>query len=100
MKKTVVINVVGLTKRLIGEHTPFIESFLKKGKSAYIHPVVPAVTCSVQSTYLTGKLPSEQSLEIDVSKEKIDASKRILRNTKSRGLFIPLMKSKVQIQKQ
>ncbi len=62
MKKTVVINVVGLTKRLIGEHTPFIESFLKKGKSAYIHPVVPAVTCSVQSTYLTGKLPSEHGI--------------------------------------
>ncbi len=62
MKKTVVINVVGLTQRLIGEHTPFIEAFLKKGKSAYIHPVVPAVTCSVQSTYLTGKLPSEHGI--------------------------------------
>ncbi len=62
MKKTVVINVVGLTQRLIGEHTPFIESFLKKGKSAYIHPVVPAVTCTAQSTYLTGKLPSEHGI--------------------------------------
>ncbi|SDE79381.1 Predicted pyrophosphatase or phosphodiesterase, AlkP superfamily [Pricia antarctica] len=62
MKKTVVINVVGLTQRLIGEHTPFIESFLKKGKSAYIHPVVPAVTCSAQSTYLTGTLPSEHGI--------------------------------------
>ncbi|WP_373517508.1 alkaline phosphatase family protein, partial [Pricia sp.] len=62
MKKTVVINVVGLTQRLIGEHTPFIESFLKKGKSAYIHPVLPAVTCSAQSTYLTGKLPSEHGI--------------------------------------
>src|SRR5680860_15760 len=62
MKKTVVINVVGLTQRLIGEHTPFIEAFLKKGKSAYIHPVTPAVTCSAQSTYLTGKLPSEHGI--------------------------------------
>ncbi len=62
MKKTVVINVVGLTQRLIGEHTPFIKSFLNKGKSAYIHPVVPAVTCSAQSTYLTGKLPSEHGI--------------------------------------
>ncbi|MBT2161658.1 alkaline phosphatase family protein [Zobellia barbeyronii] len=57
MKKTLVINVVGLTQRLIGEHTPFIEAFLKKGKSAYISPVLPAVTCSAQSTYLTGKTP-------------------------------------------
>lgn len=62
MKKTVVINIVGLTQRLIGEHTPFIESFLKKGKSAYIRPVVPAVTCTAQSTYLTGKLPSEHGI--------------------------------------
>lgn len=62
MKKTVVINVVGLTQRLIGEYTPFIESFLKKGKSAFIRPVTPAVTCTAQSTYLTGKLPSEHGI--------------------------------------
>ncbi len=62
MKKTLVINVVGLTQRLIGEHTPFIESFLKKGKSAYINPVLPAVTCSAQSTYLTGKTPDEHGI--------------------------------------
>ncbi|MGP1992872.1 alkaline phosphatase family protein [Zobellia laminariae] len=62
MKKTLVINVVGLTQRLIGEHTPFIEAFLKKGKSAYISPVLPAVTCSAQSTYLTGKTPAEHGI--------------------------------------
>lgn len=62
MKKTVVINVVGLTKRLIGEHTPFITSFLEKGQSTYIKPVLPAVTCSAQSTYLTGKWPSEHGI--------------------------------------
>ncbi len=62
MKKTVVINVVGLTKRLIGEHTPFIKSFLEKGTFNYIKPVLPAVTCSAQSTYLTGKWPSEHGV--------------------------------------
>lgn len=62
MKKTVVINVVGLTKRLIGAHTPFIKSFLEKGSSSYIKPVLPAVTCSAQSTYLTGKWPSEHGI--------------------------------------
>ncbi|MGI9549899.1 MAG: alkaline phosphatase family protein [Aurantibacter sp.] len=62
MHKTVVINVVGLTKRLIGEHTPFIKSFLDKGKLAVITPVIPAVTCSAQSTYLTGKYPSEHGI--------------------------------------
>ena len=62
MKKTVVINVVGLSRRVIGEHTPFIKSFLEKGQSAVIKPVLPAVTCSVQSTYLTGKWPSEHGI--------------------------------------
>ncbi len=62
MHKTVVINVVGLTKRLIGEHTPFIKSFLDQGKEATITPVLPAVTCSAQSTYLTGKHPSEHGI--------------------------------------
>ncbi len=62
MQKTVVINVVGLTKRLIGEHTPFIKSFLDNEKSATIEPVTPAVTCSAQSTYVTGKYPSEHGI--------------------------------------
>lgn len=62
MQKTVVINVVGLSKRLIGEHTPFIRSFLENGKSAAITPVLPAVTCSAQSTYLTGKYPAEHGI--------------------------------------
>lgn len=62
MRKTVVINVVGLTKRLIGEHTPHIKSFLEKGKQAVIRPVLPAVTCTAQSTYLTGKYPSEHGI--------------------------------------
>lgn len=62
MKKTVVLNVVGLSRRVIGEHTPFIKSFLEAGNSAVISPVLPAVTCSAQSTYLTGKLPSEHGI--------------------------------------
>lgn len=62
MRKTVVINVVGLTKRLIGEHTPFIKSFLENGNFAYIKPMLPAVTCAVQSTYVTGKWPSEHGI--------------------------------------
>ena len=59
MKKTVVLDVVGLTHGLIGEHTPFIKSFLEKGKSATITPVLPAVTCTAHATYLTGKTPAE-----------------------------------------
>ena len=62
MNKTVVLNVVGLTNRLIGEHTPFIKSFLEKGASASIDPFLPAVTCTAQTTYLTGKWPSEHGI--------------------------------------
>ncbi len=62
MNKTVVINVVGLTKRLIGEHTPFLKSFLENGKSSLIKPVLPAVTCTAQATYLTGKWPAEHGI--------------------------------------
>ncbi len=59
MKKTVVLDVVGLTNGLIGEYTPFIKSFLEKGKAATITPVLPAVTCTAHATYLTGKTPGE-----------------------------------------
>ena len=62
MKKTVVINVVGLTSGLIGKHTPFLKEWKNKAKSTSIKPVLPAVTCSSQYTYLTGKWPSEHGI--------------------------------------
>lgn len=62
MQKTVVINVVGLTKRLIGEFTPRIKAFMESGAAAPIKPVLPAVTCTAQSTYLTGKLPEDHGI--------------------------------------
>lgn len=62
MKKTVVLNVVGLTPHLIGENTPFLAKWSKEGKIATVQPVLPAVTCSAQSTYLTGKHPNEHGI--------------------------------------
>lgn len=62
MKKTVVINVVGLTHELIGQHTPFLSSWSNKAKISYIKPALPAVTCTVQSCYLTGKWPSDHGI--------------------------------------
>jgi len=58
MQRTAVLNVVGLTKGLLGPNTPHINSFLMRGHVATITPVLPAVTCSAQSTYLTGLAPS------------------------------------------
>lgn len=62
MKKTVVIDIVALSGRVIGEHTPFLRDWIAKGKSATIDPILPAVTCSAQSVYLTGKWPSENGI--------------------------------------
>ena len=62
MRKTVVLNVVGLTPSLLGEHTPLLSRWAASGKSVPITPVLPAVTCSVQATYLTGKMPTEHGI--------------------------------------
>ncbi|TKD63425.1 alkaline phosphatase family protein [Flavobacterium sp. ASW18X] len=62
MNKTVVINVVGLTKRLLGAHTPFLTTFLASSKQQFIQPAFPAVTCTAQSNYLTGKLPTNHGI--------------------------------------
>jgi predicted AlkP superfamily pyrophosphatase or phosphodiesterase len=62
MNRLAVINVVGLTEALIGEHTPRIAEFLKRGTLAHIAPAFPAVTCTAQSNYLTGKTPAEHGI--------------------------------------
>jgi predicted AlkP superfamily pyrophosphatase or phosphodiesterase len=57
MHRTVVLNVVGLSRSLLGTPaTPHLNTLLPSGVP--IGSLTPAVTCSVQSTYLTGKLPS------------------------------------------
>jgi predicted AlkP superfamily pyrophosphatase or phosphodiesterase len=61
--KTVVINVVGLTPGLISpENTPRLHAFASAGRLANVGSVVPAVTTTVQSTYLTGKWPNEHGV--------------------------------------
>jgi predicted AlkP superfamily pyrophosphatase or phosphodiesterase len=62
MKRTAVLNVVGLTEALIGADTPRISQFLKRGAKATIAPAFPAVTCTAQSTYLTGTPPSRHGI--------------------------------------
>ncbi|HLW20432.1 MAG TPA: alkaline phosphatase family protein [Cyclobacteriaceae bacterium] len=62
MKKTVVLDVVALSGRVIGEHTPFLKAWVDKRSRATIKPVLPAVTCSAQTVYLTGKHPNENGI--------------------------------------
>ncbi|MBI5443175.1 MAG: alkaline phosphatase family protein [Deltaproteobacteria bacterium] len=60
MRRTVVLNVVGLTRALLRAGAPRLGELA--GGSADLRTVLPAVTCSVQATYLTGKLPSEHGI--------------------------------------
>ena len=62
MKKTVVIDVVGLSYSLIGDHTPFLKNWMATKDQATIDPMLPAVTTAVQSTYLTGRWPAEHGI--------------------------------------
>lgn len=62
MNKTVVIDIVGLSSSLISEYTPFLKKYIESKALTTINPMLPAVTTSVQSTYVTGKLPDEHGI--------------------------------------
>lgn len=62
MHKTVVVNIVGLSSSLIGAYTPFLKQYTSVAHLNRIQPLLPAVTTSVQSTYLTGKSPGEHGI--------------------------------------
>ncbi|MDF1659194.1 MAG: alkaline phosphatase family protein [Verrucomicrobiales bacterium] len=62
--RTAVLNVVGLTRRHIGPETPFISSFIARDENRVIdiEPSIPAVTSTMQATFLTGKSPGEHGI--------------------------------------
>lgn len=62
MHKTVVIDIVGLSSSLIGDHTPFLKKYAADRQVSTIAPMLPAVTTSVQSTYVTGLWPSQHGI--------------------------------------
>jgi predicted AlkP superfamily pyrophosphatase or phosphodiesterase len=57
-QKTVVLCTVALTPELLGDATPRLKAFADAGAMVPLGGVTPAVTATVQSTYLTGRLPS------------------------------------------
>ncbi len=73
MNKTVVIDVVGLSTSVIGEHMPFLREYTERKNLIRIEPVLPAVTTSAQSTYLTGKWPSETGIVGNGWYDRIDS---------------------------
>lgn len=62
MVATAVLNVVGLTKALLGPDTPNLNSLAADGSMAPIRAITPAVTCSAQATFLTGLLPRDHGI--------------------------------------
>jgi predicted AlkP superfamily pyrophosphatase or phosphodiesterase len=55
--RVLVLNVVGLTPHLL-DHMPRLRRIADRGFQAPLDTVLPAVTCSVQSTFLTGEPPA------------------------------------------
>ncbi|MFT3829915.1 MAG: alkaline phosphatase family protein [Opitutaceae bacterium] len=58
-ERTVVLDVVGLTPRLLGPALPRLTAFAAQHGLQRIRPALPAVTCTAQSTYLTGVPPAQ-----------------------------------------
>lgn len=62
MRPTVVLNVVGLTRALLGRDTPHLNALAADGVCVPMRAVTPAVTCSAQATILTGTLPRDHGV--------------------------------------
>jgi predicted AlkP superfamily pyrophosphatase or phosphodiesterase len=61
--RTVVLDVVGLATGMIGEHTPNLAKLAKaQGGARPLETILPAVTCSVQASMLTGLTVSEHGV--------------------------------------
>jgi predicted AlkP superfamily pyrophosphatase or phosphodiesterase len=61
MRRTLVLDVVGLTPRLL-QHAPNVRALATRGAMRPLTTVTPAVTTTVQSTFVTGRLPSEHGI--------------------------------------
>lgn len=58
MPRLAILNVVGLTRRLLDpQRTPALSGMAARGTLRLIRPTLPAVTCTAQATYLTGQAP-------------------------------------------
>jgi predicted AlkP superfamily pyrophosphatase or phosphodiesterase len=62
MHPTLVLLVVGLTPRHLGPRTPRLSALARAGSMRPLKTVTPAVTCSVQATFMTGGLPRDHGI--------------------------------------
>ncbi|KZB86939.1 alkaline phosphatase family protein [Amycolatopsis regifaucium] len=61
MKPLVVVDVVGLTPKALRD-MPKLSAVARDGWQAELGTVLPAVTCSAQSTFLTGLMPAQHGI--------------------------------------
>ena len=54
--------VVGLTPRHLGVHTPRLAKLAREGAMLPLKTITPALTCSVQASFMTGLPPSEHGI--------------------------------------
>src|SRR5215470_9800237 len=62
MRPTIVILVTGLCPHHLGPHTPRLDALARAGAQRPLATVTPAVTCSVQATFMTGGLPRDHGI--------------------------------------
>ncbi len=62
LKKLIVIDIVGLSPSLLGEHTPNLNALAQQGFSRPLHGSFPGLTTSAQSNILTGKTPKDHGV--------------------------------------
>jgi predicted AlkP superfamily pyrophosphatase or phosphodiesterase len=62
LKPVLVMIVVGLTPRHLGPLTPRLSALAREGGMARLDTVTPAVTCSVQATFMTGTPPRDHGI--------------------------------------
>lgn len=61
MKNVLLLDIVGLTPRALAA-MPRLRALGDRGRTVQLETVLPAVTCSVQSTILTGTMPREHGI--------------------------------------
>ncbi len=57
-----VINLVGLSQSFLGEHMPGLAKFAEKHGAQSYKPAFPAVTCTAQSSIITGTSPAKHGV--------------------------------------
>ena len=62
MKRTVILDVVGLTPEFLDSRMPRLAEWSARRNIARIEPVLPAVTCTSQATFYTGELPAKHGI--------------------------------------